>query len=126
MITFVQKGDYSKTDRFLHKLLNKKGSLVDFDKYGQLGVEALASHTPKKTGKTAASWKYEIEKNANGVSIVWSNDNINDNVSIAIILQYGHGTRSGAYVQGIDYINPAIAPIFKQLSNDAWNEVTNK
>jgi len=124
MITFTHKGDLSKTDRFLRRMMTKKSSLVDFEKYGQLGVEALAKNTPKDTGNTAASWSYEINRDPNGVTITWSNSNINDGVSIAIILQYGHGTRQGAYVQGIDYVNPSIAPIFKQLSNDAWNEVT--
>ncbi len=121
MITFEQKGNFSKTERFLHRI-NKK-SLVRFEKYGQMGVEALAANTPIDSGLTAASWSYEIKRTKDGVTISWSNSNVNEGVVIAIILQYGHGTGSGAYVKGIDYVNPSIAPIFKQLSNDAWNEV---
>ena len=121
MITFVQKGDFSKTTNFLNRI--NKTSLVNFKKYGQMGVDALVANTPKDTGLTASSWSYEIERTRQGVTISWTNSNLNKNVSIAVILQYGHGTGSGVYIEGIDYINPSIAPIFKQLSNDAWNEV---
>lgn len=123
MITFETKGNFSNTDRFLRKMLNKD-SLAKFEKYGQMGVEALAANTPKDTGLTASSWSYEIKKTESGVTITWTNSNLNKNVSIAVLLQYGHGTGSGVYVQGVDYINPSIAPVFEQLSNDAWNEVT--
>lgn len=123
MITFEAKGNFSNTDRFLRRMLNKD-SLSKFEKYGQMGVNALSANTPKDTGLTASSWSYDINKTHNGVTITWSNSNLNDGVSIAVLLQYGHGTGSGAYIQGIDYINPSIAPVFEQLSNDAWNEVT--
>lgn len=94
-------------------------------KYGRIGVEALSSATPKNTGKTADSWHYEIVENGkHSVSIVWSNSNLNKGVNIALILQYGHGTRQGGYVQGIDYINPAVRPVFDDISQKAWEEVT--
>lgn len=121
MITFTHKGDFSKTEKFLRRI-NKK-NLVRLEKYGQMGVDALASNTPKDSGLTASSWSYEVKRTNSGAAIVWKNSSSNKGVSIAVILQYGHGTGSGAYVEGVDYINPAIAPIFKQLSNDAWNEV---
>ena len=122
MIFFDSKGGLPKTGRFLNFLLN-----WDFKrylaKYGQLGVDALASATPKDTGKTANSWSYEITKDQGKYTIYWKNTNINDGIPIAIIIQYGHGTRNGGYVQGRDYINPALQPIFDQIAEDAWNEV---
>ena len=94
-------------------------------RYAQAGVIALASATPKDSGRTASSWGYEIERDADGYTIYWTNDNLNEGVNIAVILQYGHGTGTGGYVQGRDYINPAMVPIFEQIANDAWNEVAN-
>lgn len=122
MIFFDSKGGLPKTGRFLNFLLNWdfKRNLA---KYGQLGVDTLASATPKDTGKTANLWSYEITKENGKYTIYWKNANINDGVPIAIILQYGHGTRNGGYVQGRDYINPALRPIFDQIAEDAWNEV---
>ena len=93
-------------------------------KYGEEGVSALMAATPKDTGLTSTMWGYEIEKTADGWSINWTNDNINNYVNIAVILQYGHGTGTGGYVAGRDYINPAMAPIFDKLADEAWNEVT--
>ena len=93
-------------------------------KYGEAGVSALMAATPVDTGKTASMWGYEIEKTSNGWTINWTNDNINNYVNIAVILQYGHGTGTGGYVAGRDYINPAMAPIFDELADEAWNEVT--
>ena len=90
-----------------------------------MGVDALAAATPVDTGKTAASWTYEIEKKNGSYSIVWLNTNVNKYVNIALILQYGHGTRNGGYVKGRDYINPAIQPIFDKIAEDAWREVTD-
>lgn len=122
MIFFENKGSLPKTWRFLNFLLNwdfKK----NLSKYGQLGVDALSSATPKDTGKTANSWSYEITKEEGKYTIYWKNTNIHDGVPIAIILQYGHGTRNGGYVKGRDYINPALRPIFDQIAEDAWNEV---
>ncbi len=123
MITFRQKGDFSKLTRYLEKVKSVI-KISDLDKYGKEGVAALASATPADTGLTASSWSYEIKRNNNRVSISFKNSNIQNGVPIAIILQYGHGTRNGGWVQGRDYINPAIRPIFDKILNDAWREVT--
>lgn len=123
MITFKQKGDFSKLKKFLEKA--KETSNMGFlDKYGREGVEALSSETPVDTGKTASSWKYEIIRKKDSIEIVWKNTNIQNGVPIAVILQYGHATKNGGWVQGRDYINPAIRPIFDTLANEAWREVT--
>ena len=123
MITFRQKGDFAKVTRFLEK--SKEAARVkDLDKYGQEGVAALASATPVDSGQTAQSWYYEIERQGGLVKINYCNSNINKGVPIAIILQYGHGTRNGGWVQGRDYINPAIQPVFDRIADDAWKEVT--
>ena len=121
-ITFKQKGGFSKLTIWFNKLLSafKKGI---FDKYGKMGVEALKEATPVDSGKTANSWYYKINYTATGVSIQFYNTNINKSVPIAIILQYGHGTGTGGYVEGIDYINPAIRPVFTKMSNDLRKEV---
>lgn len=123
MITFRQKGDFSKLTRYLEKAKSVV-KLSDLDKYGKEGVAALASATPVDTGLTASSWSYEIKHKNGTVSISFKNSNIQNGVPIAIILQYGHGTRNGGWVQGRDYINPAIQPIFDKIANDAWREVT--
>lgn len=123
MITFRQKGDFSKLTRYLEKVKSVV-KLSDLDKYGKEGVAALASATPVDTGLTASSWSYEIKQKNGRVSITFKNSNIQNGVPIAIILQYGHGTRNGGWVQGRDYINPAIQPIFDKIANDAWREVT--
>lgn len=123
MITFRQKGDFAKLTRYLEKI-NKAAKISNLDKYGQEGVAALASATPMDSGKTASSWKYEVERKDGSIAIVFYNTNINKGVPIAIILQYGHGTRNGGWVQGRDYINPAIQPIFDRIAEDAWREVT--
>lgn len=123
MIRFVQKGDFSNLERFINKVL-RKDYLNVLEKYGQLGVKMLAENTPKDSGKTAASWNYQIVGENGKTSLVWTNSNINDGVPIAIILQYGHGTRNGGYVSGLDYINPAMQPIFKELADKVWREVT--
>lgn len=94
-------------------------------RYAQAGVMALAAATPKDSGATADAWGYEIERDQDGYTIYWTNDSFNEGVNIAVILQYGHGTGTGGYVQGRDYINPAILPIFEQIANDAWNEVAS-
>ena len=124
MITFKHKGDLSKTTRFLG-LIVKSDYLKILDKYAQQGVEALSSNTPVDSGTTASKWGYEIKRHIGGVGIYWTNDNINKGVNIAVILQYGHGTGTGGYVQGIDYINPAIRPIFDEIAKSAWREVTS-
>ena len=123
MINFRQKGDFSKTMQFLGKA--KKGvTLADLDKYGREGVAALASATPVDTGETANSWYYEIVRGNGTVSINFNNSNVQNGVPIAVILQYGHGTGTGGWVEGRDYINPAIQPIFDKIAENAWREVT--
>ena len=122
VIIFRQKGDWKKTRKFL-----KRCSDLDLDDvlnlYGQEGVDALAKATPKDTGKTAASWSYEVTKGRESIVIAWKNSNIVDGVPIAVILQYGHGTRNGGYVEGVDYINPAMRPVFERIAARAWGEV---
>ena len=126
MITIRQEGDFSKLSSFFEKLKEvvKFGIL---DKYGRAGVEALSSATPiGETGETANSWYYKISRTETSVSIIFCNSNVTPSgTPIAILLQYGHGTRNGGYVEGVDYINPAIVPIFEEIANEAWREVKN-
>lgn len=124
MITIRQKGDFNKTEKFLKKSFGKDYRSI-LAKYGQLGVEALSAATPVDSGATASSWSYEIIQNESSLSVVWKNTNIIKGVNIAVILQYGHATRNGGYVEGRDYINPALQPIFDELANAAWKEVTS-
>ena len=123
MISFRQKGDFSNLTRFLNKA-KKAVKFSDLDRYGREGVAALASATPVDSGLTANSWDYKIEREKESVKITFINTNIQNGVPIAIILQYGHGTRNGGWVQGRDYINPAIQPVFDKIANNAWKEVT--
>lgn len=123
MVSISQKGDFSKLTGFLERMKNVI-KIGDLDKYGREGVAALSAATPKESGLTANSWYYEIERSKDSVSISFHNSNVNKGVPIAIILQYGHGTRNGGYVEGIDYINPAIQPLFNKIAEDAWEEVT--
>lgn len=123
MISFRHKGDFSKTTRYL-KNVKEAVRFKDLDKYGREGVAALASATPVKTGLTANSWYYEINRTKESVTISFHNSNIQNGVPIAVIIQYGHGTRNGGWVQGRDYINPAIQPIFDEIANNLWREVT--
>lgn len=124
MITFSHTGDFSKTMDFLKR--NKKFNVKDLEKFGQMGVEALAAATPVDSGLTAQSWGYQIVEGKNSVSIQFTNSHIVDGVNIAIIIQYGHATGTGGYVQGRDFINPAIQPIFDRIVENAWKEVTGK
>lgn len=123
IISFSQKGDFSKLEKFLskHRMVFFKGIL---EKYGQKGVDVLANATPKDTGKTAASWYYKVERKNDTVTLTWCNSNVNDNVPIAVIIQYGHSTGSGYYVEGIDYINPALRPVFEKIAKEATKEMT--
>ncbi len=123
MITFKHRGSFSKTERFLNTVKLQKHLNV-LDDLGAEGVRVLSEATPKKTGKTAASWTYEIQKTEESTTIAWLNTNTNQGVTIALILQYGHGTGTGGFVQGIDYINPAMRPVFDEIANRAWKEVT--
>ena len=123
MISFRQKGDFSKLTSFLEKA-KESVKIGDLDKYGREGVAALSSATPIDSGKTANSWNYEITNKNGSVTISFNNSNIQNGVPIAIILQYGHGTKNGGWVQGRDYINPAIQPVFDEIVDKAWKEVT--
>ena len=123
MISFRHKGDFSKLTRFLERA-KEVVHLGCLDKYGREGVAALASATPVDTGLTADSWYYKITNDGQSAKVTFYNSNIQNGVPIAIILQYGHGTRNGGFVQGRDYINPAIQPIFDRIADEAWREVT--
>ena len=123
MIKIRQKGDFKKLTSFLERA-KESLDIGILDKYGRKGVAALSSATPIDTGLTASSWFYKIE-NKNGVAkIEFHNSNVQRGISIALILQYGHGTKNGGYVVGRDYINPAIQPVFDELAKNAWKEVT--
>lgn len=125
VIKFKHRGNFNNTERFF-KRAQKMDFFRNLEKYAQEGVTALSSATPVDSGLTAASWDYKIVKKKGSVSIYWTNSNINAGVPIAVILQYGHGTNNGGYVQGRDYINPAIRPIFDKIADNAWKEVTSK
>lgn len=123
MVVIKHKGNFKNLEKFLNGAKN-----IDFKKilapYGEQGVRALASSTPKKSGLTASSWGWDIKINKGSVSLFWTNSNVVDGVPISVILQYGHATRNGGFVQGRDYINPALQPIFDKISEEAWREVT--
>ena len=123
MIVVKHRGNFNKTENFL-----KRASRLDIrrilERYAKEGVAALSAATPVDSGLTASSWGYEITINRGSYVISWTNSNINDGVPIAIILQYGHGTGTGGWVEGRDYINPAIQPIFDKIADEAWREVT--
>ncbi len=122
VISVQTRGNFKKTDRFLSGLVQKHYRRK-LDHYGYLGVQALREATPRDSGKTAESWEYEIVEEGERLAIYWKNSNINNGVNIAIILQYGHGTRTGGFVEGVDYINPALRPIFDRMANEVWKEV---
>ena len=124
MITFSNKGDFSKADKYFKRVL-KAARIGVLDKYGAEGVRTLAANTPTESGKTAASWGYEIIRGKDQVRIIFTNSNINKGFPVAIMLQYGHGTGTGGWVEGRDYINPAIQPVFDRLAADAWKEVAS-
>lgn len=123
MISFRQKGDFSKLTHYFEKV-KEAARLSILDKYGREGVAALASATPVESGNTADSWYYDVKRQNGSATISFYNSNVNEGVPIAIILQYGHGTGTGGWVEGRDYINPAIQPIFDKLTEEAWKEVT--
>jgi len=123
MITIRHRGNFNNTERFFTRAQKLELSSI-LNKYGRTGVSALASMTPTETGLTAASWTYEVEVGRDFAAIYWSNTNENQGVNIAVILQYGHGTGTGGYVSGRDYINPAIEPVFDEIAEAAWKEVT--
>jgi hypothetical protein len=122
MITIHQKGDWNKTEKFLS---SRKNYLPIFAKYGAQGVSALSSVTPKDTGETANSWSFKVEITRSGFTISWLNSSAAGTAPVAILLQYGHGTKNGGYVQGQDYINPVMRPIFDQIAENLWKEVAS-
>jgi hypothetical protein len=124
MISVEAPGSFKKTDDFLAKM-QREDLARRLDRYGRMGVDALSSATPVDSGETAQSWTYTISQKKGSVELVWHNTNVHDGIPIAIILQYGHGTGTGGWVPGRDYINPAIRPIFDQITADMWSEVTN-
>lgn len=123
MITFKYQGDFSHTEKFFSNAKTRNIKAI-LDKYGRIGVAALTAATPVDTGLTASSWMYEVTKDKSGYSIYWSNTNVVNHVNIALIIQYGHGTGTGGYVQGRDYINPALQPVFDKMADDIIREVT--
>lgn len=123
-VKFEVSGGFTKTERFLNRM-KRREYLNVLDEFGRDGVQALRNATPVDSGATAEAWDYEIKRTRNCTEIVWTNSNINDGVPIAVILQYGHGTGTGGYVQGRDYINPAIRPIFDKIAEKAWKVVTS-
>lgn len=124
MITLSSKGDFRNTDRFLKRMA--RGDIYkSLSQYGAEGVRALASATPVDTGLSSASWSFEVEVTKRSASITWLNHNIENGFPVAVMLQYGHGTGTGGYVQGRDYINPALKPIFDRIAEGVWKEVTS-
>ena len=121
-MSLSMKGDFSKSKSFLKKIAKKTNEL-SLDEWGRIGVETLSSATPIDTGKTANSWYYTITKTKSGLKLVWNNSNVNDGVNIALIIQYGHVSKSGVYIKGRDYINPALRPVFDKIAETAWREV---
>ena len=125
-VKFVHHGNFEKTHRFFRRA-TKFINNVDLDWYGKAGAELLREYTPVDTGKTADSWYYEIVQTKNGPSIVWSNSNLAEGwAPVAVLLQYGHATRNGGFVEGVDYINPALRPLFNELAEKAWKEIYDR
>jgi hypothetical protein len=124
-IIINHRGNFKNIDRFFRNASDiSRKYLRIFEKYGAEGVQILSDNTPKDTGKTASSWYYEIVRTRSGVTLRWLNSNVDSGVPIAILIQYGHATQSGGFVEGIDFINPSLKPIFDKLSQDIWREVT--
>ena len=125
MISLTSKGDFRKTEKFMKNARTKKLMSI-LKQYGEEGLAALMVATPLDTGRTASSWRYEINVENNCIRLVFHNDNIQNGVPIAIILQYGHATGTGGWVEGRDYINPAIQPVFDKIAKSAWKEAIIK
>lgn len=124
MFSLTSRGSFKNTEKFLRMISD--GDIFSYlDHYGQQGADALAAATPVESGLTASSWSYEILKTKSSYSIVWGNTNVENGTPVAILLQYGHGTGTGGYVEGYDYINPALQPIFDQIAIDVWKAVTS-
>jgi len=125
MIKFNVKGDWSKTNRFLERAL-EIAKLGELDKYGKRGVQVLAEATPKDSGVTAESWYYKITHYKDGAKIEWLNSSQNEGIPIVILLQYGHAFQNGEFFEGVDFINPALRPVFHAIAEDAWEELVNE
>lgn len=125
MIRFKNKGDFQNIERFLAFVKNGLFIQRSLDEYGSLGVEALSSATPKDSGTTAASWRYQTSGTKGVYRIEWFNDNVNDGVVVAVLIQYGHGLPQGGYVEATDFINPTMKDVFQKIADDAWTEVTS-
>lgn len=124
MISATSHGSFDKTNKFLQTM--KSETIFNaLDRYGRMGVDALSRATPVDTGETAQSWGYQVAHKKGFHSISWFNTHEEDGVNIAVIIQYGHGTGTGGFIHGIDYINPAIRPIFDKIVDDIWRQVTN-
>lgn len=123
MITVKNRGNFKKTEKFFTRALSLDVSDI-LEKYGEMGVSALSSATPKDTGLTASSWSYEIENQNDSIRLNFNNSNVNRHINIAIILDQGHATRNGYWVEGRSYIEPALKPVFDRIAEDAWKEVT--
>lgn len=124
MISISHSGNFDNITRFLEKM-SKRDAMSILHKYGKKGIELLRESTPMDTGETANSWGYEVVNENGRYRIYWTNDNVHDGVYIAIILQYGHATKNGGYVEGIDYINPALEEVFNEMAEELWKEVVN-
>lgn len=122
-LSIKTKGSFKNVEKFF-KRMERQDLAKKINQYGLLGAAALAANTPMDSGKTASSWDFEIHNSQGNIELVWTNSNFNKGVNIAILIQYGHGTRNGGYVQGRDFINPAIRPVFDAIAKDIWNEVT--
>lgn len=124
MITFESKGDFKNTEKFLNYIHRGK-MYSNLAQYGEMGKNALSAATPTETGLAASSWDYEIDQNGSGCTITWTNSDIENGFNVIIGLQYGHGTGTGGWVAGRDFINPAIRPVFDQIADAVWKEVTS-
>lgn len=125
MIKIIHKGNFNNTEKLFQNVTQRRYMQV-LKRLGEEGVAALAEATPKDTGKTAESWSYRIEQTRSGTAIYWENSNANREISIAVLLQYGHGTGTGGYVEGRDYINPALRPVFDKIAEEAWEAIVSK
>lgn len=122
MIHIKHKGDFNNVEKFMNRML-KQDYLNILSEYGKMGVRALMANTPAQSGKTAESWDYGIDRDDGKVTLYWTNSNENEGVNIAILLIYGHGTQNGSYVQGINFVDPVMQPIFEQMARETWGRV---
>jgi hypothetical protein len=126
VVQMSEKGDFKKTFKFL-KAMQEKKFLSNLNKYGERGVQLLSENTPRDTGLTASSWYYKIEDDGETLTLTWYNSNIKkDYFNVALMLQYGHATKNGGWIEGIDYINPALKPLFDEMEKDIWEEVKSQ